>query len=97
MKEIVKEENLQKYYYKRQKILLGKMEPIYMSQNYIIYIDSYMINNQIIPRITLAKKRSYDNIASTRIYNFVNAYKLYKIEIQRLEDILFKKEHQIAS
>lgn len=97
MKEIVKEENLQRYYYKRQETLLGKMEPICMSKNYVIYIDSYMVNNHILPRITLAKRRSYDNIASTRIYHFTNAYRSYKKELQRLEDIIFRKEHQIAS
>ena len=91
-REIIHVDNLEYFYRKKKSILLGKMEPIFRSPHYIIYIDSYIFNHQVYPRITISDKKSYDDIVSTRINNnFKDIYKNYIIKVEQLEKT-YKKE-----
>ena len=91
-REIIHVDNLEYFYRKKKSILLGKMEPIFRSPHYIIYIDSYIFNHQVYPRITISDKKSYDDIISTRINNnFKDIYKNYITKVEQLEKT-YKKE-----
>ena len=91
-REIIKVDNLEYFYRKKRSILLGKMEQIFRSPHYIIYIDSFIFNHQIYPRITISDKNNYNDIISTRINNnFKDIYKNYITKVEQLEKTYVKE------